>query len=159
MWHVRGLRCKEKEHIQLPDRRRYAKWRNSRRVLTFAQLSVITLSVGESFGFHRSCGGTTMDFASMIPKSRRVPRRSLTPSLRRRRMTSQIAWKWAVTPRFSDANRPSKVSISGPIDVSARPSSTVTLEAEVSDPDHVLRTDCAPDDFSRTRRCTTWTDN
>jgi hypothetical protein len=80
MWHVRGLRCKEKEHIQLPDRRRYAKWRNSRRVLTFAQLSVITLSVGESFGFHRSCGGTTIDFASMIPKSRRVPRRSLRSS-------------------------------------------------------------------------------
>ena len=40
------------------------------RVLTFARLSVITLCVGESLGFHRSCGGTTIDFASMIAESR-----------------------------------------------------------------------------------------
>jgi hypothetical protein len=154
MWPVRGLRCREKEHIQLPDRRRYAVWRNSLRVLT-----LLTLSVGESFGFHRSCGGTTIDFVSMIPKI--SPRTTAISDSFFAAAQNDFAdrLKWAVTPRFSDANRPPKVRISGSIDVSARPSSTVTLEAEVSDPDHVLRTDCAPDDFSRTRRCTTWTDN
>jgi len=143
MWYVRGLRCRENEHIQLPDRRRYAMWRNSLRVLTFAQLSVITLSVGESFGFHRSCGGTTIDFASMMPKI--SPRTTAISDSFFAAAQNDFAdrLKWAVTPRFSDANRPPKVRISGPIDVSARPSSTVTLEEEVSDPDHVLRTDCA----------------
>ncbi len=43
--------------------------------------------------------------------------------------------KWAVTPKFSDANHPPKVRIKGPLEVSARPGSTVQLEGEVSDPD------------------------
>jgi len=43
--------------------------------------------------------------------------------------------KWAVTPKFSDANHPPKVSIRGSLDISARPGSTVNLEGEVSDPD------------------------
>lgn len=137
MWHVRGLRCKEKEHIQLPDRRRYAKWRNSRRVLTFtfAQLSVITLSVGESFGFHRSCGGTTIRFRKHDPQI--SPRTTEISDSFFAAAQNDFAdrLKWAVTPRFSDANRPPNVRISGPIDVSARASSTVTVEAEVSHPD------------------------
>jgi hypothetical protein len=43
--------------------------------------------------------------------------------------------KWAVTPKFSDANHPPKVRIKGSLDISARPGSTVNLEGEVSDPD------------------------
>ena len=114
MWHFRGLRCKEKEHIQLPDRRRYAIWRNSCRILTFAQLSVITLSVGESFGFHRSCGGTTIDFASMIPKISPCTTAISDSFFAAAQNDFADRLKWAVTPRFSDANRPPKVRISGP---------------------------------------------
>jgi hypothetical protein len=44
--------------------------------------------------------------------------------------------KWSVTPKFSDANHPPKVSIKGPLDISAHPGSTVFLQGEVSDPDH-----------------------
>jgi hypothetical protein len=44
--------------------------------------------------------------------------------------------QWSVTPKFSDANHPPKVAISGPVDISARPGSTVNLRGEVSDPDH-----------------------
>ena len=43
--------------------------------------------------------------------------------------------RWAVTPKFSDANHPPKVSIKGSFDVSAHPGSTVNLQGEVSDPD------------------------
>ncbi|MBV9625029.1 MAG: DUF1593 domain-containing protein [Acidobacteria bacterium] len=43
--------------------------------------------------------------------------------------------KWAVTPKFSDANHPPMVSIAAPLDLSARPSSEVNLRGEVSDPD------------------------
>ncbi len=43
---------------------------------------------------------------------------------------------WSVTQKFSDANHPPKVTIRGPLDVSARPGSTVRLVGEVSDPDH-----------------------
>ncbi|HKW18894.1 MAG TPA: nucleoside hydrolase-like domain-containing protein [Terriglobales bacterium] len=43
--------------------------------------------------------------------------------------------KWAVTPKFSDANHPPKVSIKGRLDISARLGDTVQLEGEVSDPD------------------------
>jgi hypothetical protein len=43
--------------------------------------------------------------------------------------------KWAVTPKFSDANHPPKVKIRGSLDISVRPGSTVNLEGEVSDPD------------------------
>ena len=44
--------------------------------------------------------------------------------------------KWSVTPKFSDANHEPMIRIKGPSEVSARPGSTVRLEAEVSDPDH-----------------------
>ncbi len=43
--------------------------------------------------------------------------------------------KWAITPKFSDANHPPKVRVKGSLNVSARPSSTVNLRGEVSDPD------------------------
>jgi len=44
--------------------------------------------------------------------------------------------QWSVTPKFSDANHPPKVSIKEPLDISAHPGSTVYLQGEVSDPDH-----------------------
>ena len=44
--------------------------------------------------------------------------------------------RWSVTPKFSDANHPPKVSIKGPLDISAHRGSTVYLQGEVSDPDH-----------------------
>lgn len=44
--------------------------------------------------------------------------------------------KWSVTPKFGDANHPPVVKIKGPLAISARPGSTVRLQAEVSDPDH-----------------------
>lgn len=43
--------------------------------------------------------------------------------------------KWAVTPKFSDANHPPEVRIKGPLDLSARAGETVQLEGSVSDPD------------------------
>jgi len=43
--------------------------------------------------------------------------------------------KWSVTPKFSDANHAPKVTIMGPLEVSAQPGTTVRLHAEVSDPD------------------------
>lgn len=44
--------------------------------------------------------------------------------------------KWSVTPKFSDANHEPHVAIKGPLEVSAKPGSTVRLQGEVSDPDH-----------------------
>jgi hypothetical protein len=44
--------------------------------------------------------------------------------------------KWSVTPKFGDANHPPQVMIKGPLDIPARAGSTVSLEGEVSDPDH-----------------------
>ena len=44
--------------------------------------------------------------------------------------------QWSVTPKFSDANHPPKVSIKGPLEISAHPGSTIYLQGEVSDPDH-----------------------
>jgi hypothetical protein len=43
--------------------------------------------------------------------------------------------KWSVTPKFSDANHPPKVSVRGPLEVSAAHGSTAHLQANVSDPD------------------------
>jgi len=43
---------------------------------------------------------------------------------------------WSVTAKFGAANHPPKVSISGPLDLSAAQGSTVSLKAEVFDPDH-----------------------
>ena len=42
---------------------------------------------------------------------------------------------WSVTPTFSAANHPPRVTIKGPLDISAAPGSTVRLQANVSDPD------------------------
>jgi hypothetical protein len=44
--------------------------------------------------------------------------------------------KWSVTPKFGDANHPPQVKIKGPLDISTRAGSTVSLAGEVSDPDH-----------------------
>jgi hypothetical protein len=44
--------------------------------------------------------------------------------------------RWSVTPKFSDANHPPRVTIKGPLDISAHPGSLVSLQGEVSDPDH-----------------------
>jgi hypothetical protein len=44
--------------------------------------------------------------------------------------------QWSVTPEFEAANHPPKVSIEGPLEISAHPGSTVRLQGEVSDPDH-----------------------
>lgn len=46
--------------------------------------------------------------------------------------------KWAVTPKYSDANHPPVVRINGPLEISARPGQMVRLAGEVSDPDHDL---------------------
>src|SRR5262249_13251602 len=43
--------------------------------------------------------------------------------------------KWSVTSKFSDANHPPKVSLKGPLNVSAGRGSTVRLQANISDPD------------------------
>jgi Protein of unknown function (DUF1593) len=43
--------------------------------------------------------------------------------------------KWSVTPNFIDANHPPLARIKGPLAISARPGSTVQLQAEVSDLD------------------------
>src|SRR5215831_8067994 len=43
--------------------------------------------------------------------------------------------KWSVTPKFSGANHPPKVSVRGPLEVSAAHGSTAHLQATVSDPD------------------------
>jgi hypothetical protein len=44
--------------------------------------------------------------------------------------------QWSGTPRFSDANHPPVVTIKGPQTIAAPAGSTVTLQGEVSDPDH-----------------------
>jgi hypothetical protein len=44
--------------------------------------------------------------------------------------------QWSVTSKFSDANHPPQVSIKGSLDISARAGAMVSLEGEVSDPDH-----------------------
>ncbi|MBS1805634.1 MAG: DUF1593 domain-containing protein [Acidobacteria bacterium] len=44
--------------------------------------------------------------------------------------------KWSVTPNYKDANHEPHVSIKGPLEVTAKPGNTLTLEGTVSDPDH-----------------------
>ncbi len=48
---------------------------------------------------------------------------------------SAACLKWSITPRFADANHGPKVTIEGPLNVSAHPDETIRLEAKVSDPD------------------------
>jgi hypothetical protein len=43
---------------------------------------------------------------------------------------------WSATPKFSDANHPPQVSIKGPLNISAHAGSMISLQGEVSDPDH-----------------------
>jgi len=43
--------------------------------------------------------------------------------------------KWSVTPRYEDANHEPRVSIKGPLNVTARPGKKVQLKGVVSDPD------------------------
>jgi hypothetical protein len=43
--------------------------------------------------------------------------------------------KWSVTPKYSDANHEPKVSVKGPLEVTARSGSTVRLQGDVSDSD------------------------
>lgn len=43
--------------------------------------------------------------------------------------------RWAVTPTFGGANHEPRVTIAGPLDVTARPGETLRLRGEVSDPD------------------------
>ena len=44
--------------------------------------------------------------------------------------------QWSVTPKFNHANHPPRVGIKGPLDIFAHPGGTVSLQGEVSDPDH-----------------------
>jgi hypothetical protein len=44
--------------------------------------------------------------------------------------------KWSVTPNFKDANHEPKVTVKGPLDLTAKAGSTVALQGETSDPDH-----------------------
>ncbi len=44
--------------------------------------------------------------------------------------------KWSVSSKFADANHASKVSVKGPLEITARAGATVKLQGEVSDPDH-----------------------
>lgn len=43
--------------------------------------------------------------------------------------------KWSVTPNFKDANHEPSVGIVGPVDITAAPGATVTLEGVIADPD------------------------
>lgn len=44
--------------------------------------------------------------------------------------------KWSVTPNYKDANHEPKVSVKGPLDVTAKAGSKLNLEGAASDPDH-----------------------
>ena len=75
-------------------------------------------------------GGTTIVFGSVIPKI--SPHTAAISGSFFVAAQNDFAdrLKWAVAPIFSDANHPPKVRISNPIDVSARPRSTFTLEGK-----------------------------
>ena len=79
-------------------------------------------------------GGATVDF-SMMPS---IPPRTAaisTAFFAAAQNDFAARLKWAVTPKFGDANHPPKVRIKGFLDVSARAGSAVMLQGEVSDPD------------------------
>jgi hypothetical protein len=44
--------------------------------------------------------------------------------------------RWSVTPTFREANHPPQVTMKGPLDISAHAGGMVSLQGEVSDPDH-----------------------
>ena len=83
----------------------------------------------------KSAAPPTIDFASMMPKVSPQTKAISAAFFSAAQNDFAARLKWAVTPRFSDANHPPKVSIRGSLDISARPGSTVNLEGEVSDPD------------------------
>jgi len=43
--------------------------------------------------------------------------------------------KWSVTPKFKDANHEPKVSVKGPLNITARPGEKIKLDGVISDPD------------------------
>lgn len=79
--------------------------------------------------------GPTIDFASLMPKVSSQTRAISAAFFAAAQNDFAARLKWAVTPKFSDANHPPKVRIVGPLDISARRGSIVNLEGAVSDPD------------------------
>ena len=80
-------------------------------------------------------GGASVDFLRMMPKATPQTKAISDAFFAAAQNDFAARLKWAVTPKFSDANHPPKVRIKGPLDISARPGSTVNLEGDVSDPD------------------------
>jgi len=80
-------------------------------------------------------GGATINFASMMPKVSPQTKAISAAFFAAAQNDFAARLKWAVTPKFSDANHPPMVRIRGSRNVSTHPGSTVTLQAEVSDPD------------------------
>jgi hypothetical protein len=76
-----------------------------------------------------------MDFASVMPKVTAQTKAISAAFFAAAQNDFADRLRWAVTPKFSDANHPPKVKVRGSLDISARPGSTVNLEGEVSDPD------------------------
>jgi len=81
-------------------------------------------------------GGAVIDFASTMPKVSPQTKAISAAFFAAAQNDFAARLKWAVTPKFSDANHPPKVSIRGSVDISARPGGKVNLEGEVSDPDY-----------------------
>ena len=80
-------------------------------------------------------GGATIDFASMMPKLSLQTKAISAAFFAAAQNDFAARLKWAVTPKFSDANHPPQVSIRGSLNISARAGSTVKMEGKVSDPD------------------------
>ena len=83
----------------------------------------------------KSAAPATIDSASVTPKVSPQTKAISAAFFTAAQNDFAARLKWAVTPKFGDANHPPKVSIKGSPDISARPGSTVNLEGEVSDPD------------------------
>jgi len=77
----------------------------------------------------------SIDLASMMPKVTPQTKAISAAFFAAAQNDFSSRLKWAVTPKFSDANHPPKIRIRGSLDISARPGSTVNLEGEASDPD------------------------
>jgi len=79
--------------------------------------------------------GASIDFANLMPKVTPQSKAISAAFFAAAQNDFAARLKWAVTPKFGDANHPPKVMIKGALDISARAGSTVVLEGEVSDPD------------------------
>jgi hypothetical protein len=79
----------------------------------------------------RRAGGTPIEPPEMTPQTKAISNAFFAAA----QNDFAARLKWAVTSKFSDANHPPSVKVEGPLDISARPGSTVRLQAEVSDPD------------------------